>query len=135
MVLGGGESTDPTIGPLETGYECVVSEIAPVDPNGLWAFNDPILLDSSGDTGDGTVVIEAKGQTYTVTVTNTIYRLKGSLTVTKQVENTEGANLDGITFPINVTCTYNGDETANEDFDLEAGGSQTVKDKIGRAHV
>ena len=79
-----------TIGDIATGTECVVTEATPTNPPTGWSYSTPTF-----DPDDGTVTVEEKAQTVTVTVKNELTRDKGSLKIVKELTGQRCAGRPG----------------------------------------
>ena len=108
-----------TIGDIATGTECVVTEATPTNPPTGWSYSTPTF-----DPADGTVTVEEKAQTVTVTVKNELTRDKGSLKIVKELTD-NGAPVDPDTeYKIGYKC---GDD-AQKFVDVKAGEFATIGD-------
>ena len=117
LVVGLPQST----GNLPVGTKCDVTETAPTT-------ND--LLDSSyawGSTpGVQHVVIANSTTPVSVTVTNTINRVRGAFTITKVVEDPDGVVASARSFTGTYSCQYLNDQAVTGSWNLQNGAIVTV---------
>ena len=117
--LGVGQSL--STGDIPVGSTCTITEDPPsgglVDASFAWGPTPP----------PQTVSVTASGQVVPVTVTNTVVRVSGSLTITKAPISGGDDIVDPArTFAIDYTCTYGNDAPVAGTVSLTAGSSMTV---------
>ena len=111
---------------LPVGTSCTVTETDP---------GDELLVDTSYAWGATTIVpetvtITASGEVVEATVTNTVVRVTGSLTITK-VLNDPGDVVDPTReFSIGFVCVYGGDDPVTGTVSLAAGETATIPDLL-----
>lgn len=107
---------------LPVGTECEVSEDAPTVSTGL--------VDGSYVWGPAPppqdVTVKTKDGTETVTVTNTIRRAHGDLTITKIVDPLDGVDGSDTTFSGTWTCVYGSDEPVDGTWTRKGSGTATL---------
>lgn len=106
---------------LAVGTSCTITESRP-------SVDD--LLDSSFDWGPTpdpqTVTVTSSGQLVSVTVTNTVVRVRGDLRITKAPIVGGGVVDPDRTFDIKYRCVYGSDDPVTDTVSLKAGASATV---------
>jgi len=112
-----GTDSPQTVTGIPTGYSCSVEETLPAAPTGYtWA--DPTYSPES-------IVVGTKGQTFTITVGNSITRDMGSLSIVKTLQNPDGATVQA-TFSVTYTCTMQGQDTITGTVNVGAGAPTSV---------
>ena len=107
-----------TVGGIPTGSTCTLVEVAPsVVPGFTWGT---ITYTPASQ------VITTKGETYAITVGNSISRNRGSLEIKKTL-NDGGSGYDE-PFAIDYVCELEGDDNISGSVDVAAGGSAVVGD-------